>query len=382
MAVLDFPYLATSDTTAHKRIITDVVSLIDPSDAPLVNAIGGLDGGSGKFRFVNGGKGTLIEWLEDSLISIEDTLAESATVTSTVLTLKVTDGSLYEVGHILQIDSEQVWVSAVSTNTLTTTKRGWFSTTSATHDSIAAISIVGMARLEGAESATYGYQGLSTNSNWTQIYHREVKVSRTAQGVAQYGIGQELAYQADKAVPEMMRLIDRDLFYNKGGNIATSSVAGKMKGLQAFVTTNVASGASLTQAKIESAVMSIYKAGGSDQLIAPVAPETFQKVKNFYEYYGTTAVPVFTVPRTEDTIGMVINNIQTPFGKVALVMDRWCPTTLMPILDPNNVGMVTYYPFTQEPLAKTGDYERVEVVGEFSLALRQQKGHALLTAVT
>jgi hypothetical protein len=79
---------------------------------------------------------------------------------------------------------------------------------------------------------------------------------------------------------------------------------------------------------------------------------------------------------------MTINNIQTPFGKVALLLDRWCPTTLLPFLDPNNVGMVTLYPFTQEPLAKTGDYERVQVVGEFTLALRQSKSHAIFTAVT
>ena len=381
MAVKDFPKYSFDDTTAQKRVITDVISLIDPSDAPLVNALGGLDGGSGKFRFVNG-KSTLIEWLEDTLISIDDTLAESATVTSTVLTLKVTDGSLYEVGHVIQIDSEQIWVSGVSTNTLTTTKRGWFSTTSATHDSIAAIKVVGMARLEGAESVTYGYQGLSTGSNWTQIYHREVKVSRTMQGMSQYGIANELAYQADKAIPEMMRLIERDLYYNVGGNIAASGVAGKMKGLRAFITTNTATGASLSQAAFESAVMSIFKAGGSEQLIAPMAPENLLKVKNFYEYYGTTAVPLFNVPRTENTIGMVINNIQTPFGKVALLLDRWAPTATIPILDPNNVGLVTYYPFTQEPLAKTGDYERVEVVGEFTLALRQQKSHAILTAVT
>jgi hypothetical protein len=179
-----------------------------------------------------------------------------------------------------------------------------------------------------------------------------------------------------------MRLVERDLFYNVGGNVVSSGVAGKMKGLRALITTNTAAGTSLTQAMFDSAVMSIYKAGGSAQLIAPVAPENMLKVKNFYDYYGTTAVPLFTVPRTENTIGMVVDNIRTPFGDVALLLDRWAPTTCIPILDPANVGMVTYYPFTQEPLAKTGDHERVEVVGEFTLALRQEKSHAIFTAVT
>ena len=381
MATYDYPEYSFSNTGAHKRVITDVISLIDPSDIPLINALGGLDGGSSKMRFTEG-KSTLIEWLEDTLLAVDTTMAEPATLTSTVLTFKVADGSLFEIGSIFQVDSEQIWVSAVSTDTLTTTKRGWFGTTSTTHDSIVAIKIVGQACLEGAESTTAGYPGATTGSNWTQIFHKEVKVTRTARTMAQYGINDELAYQCDKIVPELSRLVERDLFYNRGGNIATSTVAGKMKGLQGLITTNTASGATLSQAIFDSAVMSVYKAGGSSQLIAACAPENMLKIKNFYDYYGTTAVPVFTVPRTENTLGMVIDNIRTPFGDVALLLDRWAPTGVIPILDPANVGMVTYYPFTQEPLAKTGDYERAEVIGEFTLAVRQEKSCAILTAVT
>jgi hypothetical protein len=387
MTVYDYPRYSYTDTTAYKRIITDVVSLIDPSDAPFINAIGGLDGGSGKFRFVNG-KSTLIAWLEDSLITITTELATNS-ITSTILTFQVTDGSFFEVGDIIQIDDEQIWVSAVSTNTLTSTARGWFGTTSTTHASVAHVYLVGQARLEGADSTTKGFPAITTGSNWTQIFHREIKVTRTMNNVSQYGVQNELAYQADKVVPELMRLLERTVLHSVTGNIASSGVAGKMTGLPGFVTTNTATGASLTQAAIDSACMSIYKAGGGEQLIAPVAPEIMLKIKNFYDYYGTTAVPLFTVPRTETTLGMVINNIQTPFSKVALLLDRWCakPTiaaasSVMPIVDPNNVGMVTLYPFTQEPLAKVGDSERVEVVGEFTLAVRQQKSHAFFSAVT
>jgi len=108
-----------------------------------------------------------------------------------------------------------------------------------------------------------------------------------------------------------MRLVERDVLLSKTGNIASSGVAGKMSGLQGFITTNTATGGTLTQAIIDSAIMSIYKAGGGGQLIAPISPEIALKIKNFYDYYNTTAVPLFTVPRTENTIGMVINNIVT-----------------------------------------------------------------------
>jgi len=388
MATQDYPRYSYTDTTAYKRVITDVISLVDPSDAPFINAIGGLDGGSSKFRFVNG-KSTLIAWLEDSLAVISTELAEAATITSTVITsIIVTDGSMFQVGDIIQIDSEQIWISAIATNTLTTTKRGWFGTTSATHDSIAPVYLVGHASLEGADSVTKGYPTITTGSNWTQIFHKEIKVSRTMNNISQYGLQNELAYQCDKSVPEQMRLLERTVLHSKTGNIASAGVAGKMAGLNGFITTNTATGATLTQAILDSAMMSCYKGGSGGQMIAAVSPEIMLKIKNFVDYYGTTAVPVFTIPRTENTLGMTVNNIVSPFGNIALILDRWAakPTatasSVLPIVDPNNVGMVTLYPFTQEPLAKVGDSERVQLVGEFTLAVRQEKTHAFLTAVT
>jgi hypothetical protein len=39
MAAADSPYLSYTDTAAQKKVITDVISLIDPSDAPLLNAL-------------------------------------------------------------------------------------------------------------------------------------------------------------------------------------------------------------------------------------------------------------------------------------------------------------------------------------------------------
>lgn len=62
MAFLTSPLTTYSDTTPQKRVITDVISIIDPSDAPTIEALGGLDGASGKFRFVNG-PGKVMEWL-------------------------------------------------------------------------------------------------------------------------------------------------------------------------------------------------------------------------------------------------------------------------------------------------------------------------------
>lgn len=375
MTVYDQQKTTYSDSTPHKRVITDLISLIDPSDAPLVDALGGLDGASGKFRFTNG-KGKLVEWLEDSLIPLTDTLNSDATVTSTIVTISVTDGSLYQPGHIINISTEYLWVSSVSGNTITVT-RGVGGSTAATLTSLAAVTFIGMARLEGAESDTIGLVDITTGSNYTQIFHQEVKVSRTQQQLSQYGISDEMAYQGDKAVPSLMRLIERHLYHNKAASAGSATTPRMMGGLQALMTGNLVAGTSLTQAMIESAAMLAYQDGGTGPWIAPVAPANMTKIKNFYD-----ATTILRVERTETTVGMVITQIETPFGQVNLVLDRWAPTTLIPLIDVKHAGMVTYYPFTQEPLAKTGDYDRTEIVGEFTFCLRQADAHALLTAVS
>src|SRR3990172_11019372 len=94
-----------SDTTPHKRVITDVISLIDPSDAPTILALGGLDGAAGKFRFVNW-PSTTVEWLEDSLADLTDAL--NGSITSNATTITVVDASIFQEGHILLIDLEQM----------------------------------------------------------------------------------------------------------------------------------------------------------------------------------------------------------------------------------------------------------------------------------
>lgn len=374
MAYLTSPMTTYSDTTPQKRIITDVISIIDPSDMPTIEALGGLDGGASKFRFVNG-NGKVVEWLEDTLIGLSGTL--NGSITSTATTITATDGDNFQEGHIILIDSEYMWVSSVANSTEVLTVTRAFQGSSASHADTATITIVGMARLEGAESDDIAFTDRTSNSNFTQILHQEVKVARTQNQIAQYGISDEMAYQGDKVVPSLVRLLERHFFYNTVSKVGSATTPRAMGGYQAFVTTNKLSGASLAQSQFENAVMSAYTAGSSGPWQAYCAPANLQKVKNFYDSSN-----FLRVDRTESTAGMVIERILTPYGSVDLVLDRWAKTTEIPLIDPKHAGFVTLYPFTQEALAKSGDYDKSEVVGEFTLALRQNAAHAILTAVS
>lgn len=364
----------------QKRVITDYITLIDPADAPFVEAMGGLDGGAKKFRFVNFPH-TKVEWIEDTREPLSVGLNTAMNTIVTTAVLLAASANMVQVGQILLFadGSEQMWVSAVASDGVTLTVSRAYGGTTATAQVVAnntAIEILGIARLEGAESHGLGYTVRSTNYNHTQIMQREVKVSRSQNQISQYGIREEFDYQSNKAIPHLMRLIEKGVY--KGTRSAGSSAAPRsFGGLGTFVTNNaVSSGsAAVTQAKFENALKAAYLDGGKPSK-AFVSPSNMQVIKNFYD-----SANFLRVDTKEKTVGMTIEKIITPYGTVDLIMDRWAPDSTIYILDPEHVGFVTYYPFTSEPLAKTGDYQRGEVVGEFTLCVRMDKAHAVITTI-
>lgn len=74
MTVIDQPKTVYSDTTAQARAISDVISMIDPRDTPLVAKLG-LDGAREKFKVQQ--NGYKIEILEDELDPLEDAVNET-----------------------------------------------------------------------------------------------------------------------------------------------------------------------------------------------------------------------------------------------------------------------------------------------------------------
>ena len=377
------PYDTYTNSAENKRVITDYISLLDPSDAPFIEAIGGLDGAASKFRFTN--QGTLVEWIEDTLAPLAGTFAMASNAdgvtVSTATTLKVGDGNMVQPGHILLHGSELIWVSAVtpSTGALTVT-RGIGSTTKTTIASTATFSIVGMARLEGDDSDPIGYTDLTTNSNYTQIFHKEIKQTGTAPYQDRYGMTDQMQYESAKSIPEMMRLIERTLQYGKraAGSTTTPRMMG---GYQEFITTNKSTGANISTAtsavaQIENAVELAYNAGGSGDYVAIVNPATYQNIKNAYD----SSMYVRYAPE-QNQFGTLVDKIVTPFGNVSFVIDRWQLSSLIPILKLDNVGMLTLRPWQVEDLAKTGDAEKKQLIGEFSFCLKLEKSHAMLTAV-
>ena len=230
----------------QKRAIADLIEMIDPYDIPFLKYLGiGPEGKGGQskvaqFRIQNW-PSTKVEWLEDDLQPLSTTLGATMAATATTATLAVTFGSanIVRPGNVILVDNEYMLIRAVSSDSGTVTRM--FGGSSGSHASGATVEIVSTARDEGDESDAGFTTQITAPYNYTQILQDEIKVSRSQNKVAQYGLAAEYDYQVAKKFKEQMRLLEKTLFHgvrNAGGSATGTGTTNprSMGGLPVFVT--------------------------------------------------------------------------------------------------------------------------------------------------
>ena len=109
MAINDQPKTTYSDTTAHARVISDVIQMVDPRDTPLIARLG-LNGAREKFNVtLNGYK---VELLEDELDPLETVAENGSTIADDATSFGVADASIFQDGHVILIDAEYMVVKS------------------------------------------------------------------------------------------------------------------------------------------------------------------------------------------------------------------------------------------------------------------------------
>lgn len=361
--------ISYSATLPQKRTVTDRIIMADPMSIAGINALG-LHNES-KFAFVNT-PGKMYEWLEDAYDARSTTANDSDLASdSTITTLTVADGTKFHVGDVIQIDSEYIWVSAISTNDLTIVRNK--AGTQATHAATATIYIRYNSRLEGADASDSPWTEPSTGYNYSNIFHANIEVSRSDALLKQYGIDNVVNREIDKKMDSLMMQLNLMLYhgFRSAGSSSTDRSAG---GLGTFITTNPtsASSAALTRTLIENEMQNCFDYGGNPTL-ALCNSWAQRKINSFYESSVRTE-------RDDKRGGIIINQILSPFGTyVDIVLDRHCPTNYLWLLDPRYIGYITLDDFFYEELGKVGDTaERGygQVVGEYGLVVAFEKAHS------
>ncbi len=375
MATQKGAMISYSATLPIKRTVTDRILMADPMTIVAINALG-LSSDS-KFTFVNT-PGKQYEWLEDTYNVLTNTLNTAALTSDSTLTqFTVTSGEVFQAGDVLQLDDEFVTVTSVSSDIITATRA--VAGTQATHASAITVYIRSRARFENATAGDSAWVEPTTGYNFSQILQKTIEVSRSNQLLNRYGIPDLTNREINKAMDELMMLLNRIPYYGyraAGSGTTTSRAAG---GLDVFITTNpsAASSAALTLKLIEDEIQQCWDAGGQPDLIL-CGGWAKRKIADMFNPYVRTE-------RDEDRGGITIDYIDSALGGISLAVavDRHCPTDNVYIIDSRYASYVTIDPFFEEELGKTKDSAFFgQVVGEYGFAVGYEKAHSIITGIS
>jgi hypothetical protein len=361
------------NTVPIKRVVSDRVLMTDPMEIPLVSALG-LNA-DGKFKFVNS-PGTVYEWLVDTYSPTSDVVASGAASDSATTTITMTDGSKFQVGDVLLVDAEYIWVSGIATNVITVTRN--YGGTQAVHADNSVAYLVSRARLEGADAGDSHFTQVTSQYNYSAIFQKTIEVSRSDARIKRYGIPNLVQYEIDKKMDELKVALTQKPYHGqrKAGSASTPR---DMGGFDTFINatnkTNLSS-AALTLKNVEDMVQTIWDAGGRPSLLV-CGGWAKRKITSFFEGAVRTE-------RSEKLGGVTIDKIQTAMGpQLDVLVDRYIPSSKIYILTPEQVSFVTVDEFFYEDLGKTGDTEAYgQIVGEYGFAMAGDKHHGLIYGVS
>lgn len=361
--------------------VSDLIGIISPYETPLLDAIGDPLREATSIRH---------EWIEDELLPNrdqvnDDTFGNPLTDTS----FNVVNGGRFRIGDQIQLDSskELMLVTAISGNTLTVVRQYDGTSAEALADGTL-VNIISNAALEGSEKPAVRYTTRARKSNYTQIFTASVEVSGSNIAVSQIGISDEMDYQKQERLRELIRDLENTVI-NGGMPSSTpqgsDSVRRTMKGIVKHLETNVftagqsgfPTGTDLTEEMVNFALRHIWENSSGNIDLIVVGGAQKRRINTFL-----TALRRYD---SQDTAYRnMINIYESDFAACRIITTRWMPSDSVLFLDSSRISVMPLAgrSFHYKQLPAAGDYESGELIGEYTLELKNQAAHGVINGLS
>ena len=357
--------------------VSDIIGLITPYETPLLDALGDP---------MREARSTHHEWLEDELLPNKDAVNDGTyTDPSTDTDFVVDNGSRFRIGDQIQIagSEELMLVTAINSNTLTVV-RGYAGTTAEDLADDQVINILGNAALEGADKPSARFTNRSRCGNYTQIFTATVEVSGTDMAASQLGLADELDFQKQERLRELIRDLENTVI--NGGQPASNpegsgSVRRSMNGIVQHFSTNVfhtgdsgfPSGTGLDEDKINYVLRQIWNNSSGNVDLIVVGGFQKRKINAFSANSRSFGA-------NDTTFTDMISIYESDFGVCRIITTRWLPADAVLLLDSSRINVLPLAgrSFHFKPLASSGDYECGELIGEYTVELKNEAAHGLI----
>jgi len=268
-------------------------------------------------------------------------------------------------------------VTAVSSNTLTVV-RGYGGTNAENLADNQDLRILGNAALEGDDAPAARFTNRVRKSNATQIFTAGVEVSGSQLAAQQHAIADELDYQKQERLRELVRDLENCVINGTSPASDTqgsSSVRRTMRGIIPSIETNIEDNAGdpLTEDLLNAFMRGVWdqSAGSIDTIVVGGAQKRainqFIASARGYDARNT---------RFRDMVSVY----ESDFGVCRVVLSRWVPADTLLLLDSSRVDVLPMSgrSFHFKKLASTGDAEQGQVIGEYTLELRNENAHGII----
>lgn len=361
--------------------VSDLIAILSPYETPLLDALGDP---------VRDAASTRHEWIEDDLLPNKDTISDgSITNPLTEAAFDVANGGRFRIGDQIQAQSsrELMLVTNVAGNTLTVT-RAYAGTTAEAISNGLTIRILGNAALEGSDRPATRFTNRARKANYTQIFTASVEVSGSDLAAGHLGLADEMDFQKQQRLRELVRDLENTVI---NGGIAgvdpqgSATVRRTMKGIIRHLASNVfsvgdsgfPSGTDLDEAKVNYALRKIWENSNGNIDLIVVGGNQKRRFNQFLAGMRNYA-------SSETTFYDRIDAYQSDFGVCRIVTTRWMPLDMALLLDSSRIAVLPMAgrSFQYKPLASSGDYECGELIGEYTLELRNEAAHGLIRGLS
>ena len=266
-------------------------------------------------------------------------------------------------------------------------------------DSLAAASITNAA-VEGATASDATIAYTTRVGNRTQISQKTIKISGTLDAVNKAGRKSEKAYQLAKASSEIKRDMEATLLSNNTAANGNSTTARTLGGLQAWLASNTSNGSggsagangttarttgtdrAFTATLLNTVMQSAFTNGGSPTLLLvtpaqKVVASTFSGIATRYR----------DVPANQQA--QIINAADvyvSDFGIIQIVPDRFIPNSDSDdtafLLDTEMAAVAYLRPFQTNELAQVGDADLTQLLVEYTLEVKNEAAHGIISDLT
>lgn len=220
----------------------------------------------------------------------------------------------------------------------------------------------------------------SQNTNVTQIFHEKVSVTYAKQssggrlsGVSSSLEGNcapnELDFQTARAIEKIARDVEYTFINGVYQLAANSSQANKTRGMLAAAGTVIdCENAALTQTFLNAAFKTAFDAGADFTDMVLICNSSIKQYLS--TIYASQAG--FNLPDSRNTGGVNLTSIETDFGPVRILIDRFMPAGVLLGADiscirPVEQDVPDKGNFFREPLSKTGAAEEYQIFGQIGL---------------